>query len=490
MKKIYYLFVSMLIIGMAFYSCTPEEQPGPEPTPGEDTTTITPGEDTTVVSEPPVIEIIGYTTTIEVAAVAGQVTFNYTLTNETEDGTVHAECPAEWVTGIDCGTKGTVVFTYEANDTEEQRETTLTLIYSYNEGEQVTDDVTILQAAGEPVPEYDHEFEASYADGEYYGDMFSFNGANNYYFMLSSLGWYYPNSEVYNFDIFAPEPTDMQNITLPAGRYTLGAAGETEEMTFTPDYSNYAIYNSDCSGYSVGPLSFTEGTLDVSFEGNTYICEAFLTDSNGETHHVTFSGTASFANYYEPEPEFLSTLQDDVEADMEGVKIDAFYYGEYYVDFGNYNWYLDIKNPSYTGDSFIIELQTPESDFSKGLPSHTYTASGYGEDWSFLTGYDYMGLEAWSWYRQYDEYGNFTITQKSPLSSGEIIITNNGDGTYTVIIDCWDDNTDEPHKITAEWTGAISMTDHSEYASNAPIKDPLRQMSQKNMPLKGKLLQF
>ena len=59
-----------------------------------------------------------------------------------------------------------------------------------------------------------------------------------------------------------------------------------------------------------------------------------------------------------------------------------------------------------------------------------------------------------------------------------------------LIIDCWDDNTDEPHKITAEWTGVISMTDHSEYSSNAPIKDPLRQMSQKNMPLKGKLLQF
>ena len=67
----------MLIIGMAFYSCTPEEQPGPEPTPGEDTTTITPGEDTTVVSEPPVIEIIGYTTTIEVAAVAGQCRMGY-----------------------------------------------------------------------------------------------------------------------------------------------------------------------------------------------------------------------------------------------------------------------------------------------------------------------------------------------------------------------------------------------------------------------------
>lgn len=50
-------------------------------------------------------------------------------------------------------------------------------------------------------------------------------------------GYTQPGGTYYLFDLYAPAPEIEENPQLPAGTYTLGEAGLTEEYTFTPDYS-------------------------------------------------------------------------------------------------------------------------------------------------------------------------------------------------------------------------------------------------------------
>ena len=50
-------------------------------------------------------------------------------------------------------------------------------------------------------------------------------------------GYTQPGGTYYLFDLYASAPEIEENPQLPAGTYTLGEAGLTEEYTFTPDYS-------------------------------------------------------------------------------------------------------------------------------------------------------------------------------------------------------------------------------------------------------------
>ena len=64
-------------------------------------------------------------------------------------------------------------------------------------------------------------------------------------------------------------------------------------MTFTPDLSCRMYQNEDGS---VTRIMLSEGTLIISEEGGSVIFEAFLTDEDGETHHVTYSGPTEYVS--------------------------------------------------------------------------------------------------------------------------------------------------------------------------------------------------
>lgn len=383
----------------------------------------------------------------------GVFEIGYKLSYTVEGGTVKANSPVDWITMADNGSS--VIVTVAPNGIKENRDTSVTVEYWLG-NTFVADSIYVEQDA----LSYDHKLVASNAVCEYSGDMYGMPGSlHNYYLMVSDLGWDVGNAKVYKFDIFLPEPDNATRLSLPAGEYLLSETSGTEPMTFTKQYSMYSVNNQ--SATENVSVVLTEGRLTVERQGSDYVLDAVLTDANGETHHMMYTGPIDFKDYYKPAPEVSSILTEDFTADLSKARLDATYYGDDY-GYGTYIWYLHIRNEEWTGDAFIIELCSPKDDFEGGIPENNYAVSPSGDEFTVIQGYPTYPFESGSWLYQYDD--DAAETKVSPLNSGVISVTHNDDGTSTLTIDCMDDNLDDPHKITGSWTGVIIYNDGTSMA--------------------------
>ena len=143
MKKFYFSILGILACCTALFSCTSEEKPEP-PTPDD-------GKDTTVVTENPAIKITTQGS-MEIAAEGGDYSIGYTITDPAENGQLSAACPADWITGIDYGSEGTVAFSASANETGEERSATITISYTYGDDGKIEDSIDLVQQAKEEPP--------------------------------------------------------------------------------------------------------------------------------------------------------------------------------------------------------------------------------------------------------------------------------------------------------------------------------------------------
>ena len=87
------------------------------------------------------------------------------------------------------------------------------------------------------------------------------------------------------------------------------------------------------------------------------------------------------------------------------------------------------------------------------------------------------------------------VTQYAPAMSGTMNITNNGDGTYRIVLDFVDD---KGNNWDGEWEGTISLSDGSEnYAPRrvgsgvlAPVNNTISQENRaeyfSNLPIRAK----
>ena len=237
---------------------------------------------------------LGIQGNLQVPLEGGLAEIPYEIVNPVDGGKISAVSSEDWAGEFNYDTEGVVAFTVQENEETEARSTIVTLTYTYGEGETVTAQVNVVQ---EPAVAYAYEYNLDVFAGIYYGDAYGVNGEHNFYTWISDVGFdadgfSQPNGVYYLFDIYAPAPEDQENPVLVAGTYTIGEANATDEMTFTPDYST-AFQNSDSGdGTTLFDVTFKDGTVEVSYEGENMIIEAFLTDNNDDLHHVVFNGPA------------------------------------------------------------------------------------------------------------------------------------------------------------------------------------------------------
>ena len=237
---------------------TVSQQPGEEPVP-----TIT------ITTEDP----------LTLAADGGSYTIEYEITDPTEDGSISADAgDAGWITDINCDTEGVITFSVAANDTDGERQATITVTYTYNGTETVSESIEAVQEANEPpAPQYDFEYEMIYLSILNYGGT-----PCNYYITMSDTEGDAYGTARYVLDIYANSDTSMP----PAGTYTMTANGG-EDMTASSGYSSTRI--EDESGNVIVNCKLAEGTITISYEGSTMILDAVLTDREGNIHHVTYN---------------------------------------------------------------------------------------------------------------------------------------------------------------------------------------------------------
>ncbi len=241
------------------------------------------------VVNPPTLKIP--TTEFTADAAGGVVTVSYTLTNGVEGSKPSVDPVAEykWVEDIAVETKAIKV-TVAKNETTEPRTADFTV--SYPGADNV--EFTINQAAAGASSEYDYEYTVAAFMGMLYEEAETYD---NYQIYMSSLpltaeGGFDLTAVNYTFDLYANAGTKG---AFPAGEYVLGE-GSTPN-TIGKEWSSYTT-----DGYETS-ITFTEGTMAVSIDGENYVFDVILKDDNGETHHLTYTGPAFEVGGDEPSDE-------------------------------------------------------------------------------------------------------------------------------------------------------------------------------------------
>ena len=195
------------------------------------------------------------------AADGGSYTIEYEITDPTEDGSISADAgDAGWITDINCDT----------------------VTYTYNGTETVSESIDAVQEANEPpVQGYDYEYVMLYRSIVLYP-----GSPNNYYIKMSSNPDGDPyGAATYTLDLYA----ESSSSTPPAGTYTITANGGAD-MTASSGYTSVKILEE--SGNTILSCKIAEGTITITYEGDTMIMDAVLTDVEGNTHHVTYNAAS------------------------------------------------------------------------------------------------------------------------------------------------------------------------------------------------------
>ena len=312
------------------------------------------------------------------------------------------------------------------------------------------------------------EMEAEYAYAFYYGDQYAPGVADNYYLFLSDLGldaegYEQANGTYYRFDIYAPITAD--NATkIPAGTYTVDMTDSGAHWTATLSYSAYFIL--DEYGWDYVSNDYPASGTVVVGEDGTIVAEVTMLMS-GATHKVTYNGgnievfdNSSSEGGEEGDGPY-STLTGDWNCNLSAHTLYYQSYGDWY-EVGYQNWVIAIMPNSQAGDFVQFDLLAGADSVTSFAGE--YTISDSLDAYTAYPGYIDDGYLSGAWY--YKEDG---VTM-APFVDGWVDIVDNGDGTYTVEFDVYDD---ADYNLTGSWTGEI--------ASAAELQSATRSSSMKQL---------
>lgn len=431
MKKVFFIICVLSF----FSSCqkTHQEKPGNGDTPS-----------ITIVTED----------NLTVPAEGGEVSIHYELLNPAEGGRIEAASEPEWIDGFNYDIENEVSFTVSANETGQARETRITLTYIYDEGQKVTDGISILQPASEPTSIYDYEYSFSDFTGWYYGANGN-NGECNYYTRI-----YFPDNNqqdgkgeiFYLFNIYAPASEDPHNAVLPAGTYSLGESGHTDEWTFTREFSKYSELDEN-NTTAVFTTGFTEGTLEVSHEGDTMTIDALLTDIYGNSHHATYTGKPV---YWYSEPEGLPEITEDIT--FEAVLGKALYQDGRGTDVMTVSMQFSDAETNDNGELvppgtiLTVQAYIPYNE-DGSLPTGHFTMSENGE---VMTIYPTIDTGIFGLFGSYAEYlptADASQILYGIFVDGTMDISHDSDN-YTINVSLYNA---AGNKVTTSYTGSITV---------------------------------
>lgn len=280
-------------------------------------------------------------------------------------------------------------------------------------------------------------------------------------------------------------PADGRRI-LP-GTYTIG--NSQDAYTLYPGYvdpntlycmGTYAQY---VQGGSAVIALASEGTIDIKDgeDGRTYTVTVALKTAQGFSITGTYVGELNVTNI--PGSSF-STLDDDYTVKMDEINytFGSYYGDEYGTGGGHFTW--EMTGPiDQDPDKFLtdgpqeavyFDIVSSSMDFNAGPASGTYKAAVDREapkPGEYVPGYrptTGMNNIKGTYYTGGYEDGYISIA--APAVSGDLNITNHGDGTYTLSF-AFDDGMG--HTWDGEWTGSLGFMDWTWlYGSSANTSRP------------------
>ena len=346
-------------------------------------------------------------TEVNVPAEGGTFSVAYKITDPREGDKLTVEAVTnDWVTNFE-EVDNNINFDVAANDVMEQRSVDVTVSYP-----GVSDQVfTIVQSA--KVADYDYVFTEAYVT--FYESMGN-NGEDNYYMVLSDMpvvGGIQYGSTNYYLDLYV-EPGSTSGRELPVGTYDLG--DDTSPMTAGSEYT-YFLKLSD-TGETEAELYFTDGSVNVAFDGETYTIEGLFTDTEGMLHHFVYTGSvfAELPENIEFEASFAGAVYAAGEEDVMEVLLQ-------FTDMTP-----DEEGMLYApGTLLTLDAYLPY-DAEGGIAAGTYEVAETGAPFTLYPGDEIMamfGLGSSVAYAPAETFTNYYIT------SGTVDVSGSAESGYT-----------------------------------------------------------
>lgn len=406
---------------------------------------------------------------INVPYEGGDYTITYNLESKDNDDVVNAITDDKnMITSIDTQTDGYVYITISKNLATETRESSIMLSYG-----NLCFNVDVVQEANpgepenpvnpdpeDPVDPEDPEdptinIEANILMGNYYSDDLV-SKLGHYWIILSDGGIVngnlVPNSEFFRIDLLGPMAADENNVKIPDGFYTFDANNSFTEYTILNTGNSDYCYVDDNS--ETWTSSLTKATLIV--DGNIITLTATV---DGQDYLVIYYDEYQLS--YTPVSKVISTLKSDYEINLSDAIGNLYCYGDYW-GCGYCNWGIEFNYGIENGDVLVLDFLTDYKTDGSSSFEGTFVSSGFMEDdptqpdwkpYTFIPGFRINGSYIMGSIMQ--SYANGVGVNEAPIFGGEFTITNNNDGTHTIIINATDD-ADPAHRITLNWTGELN----------------------------------
>ncbi len=423
--KNFFLFASALITLAFATSCKDDAQIKPD----------------TPVNVPELkVTTTGQQLVVEAQAVS-DARIDYALINPVEGGKVTVSLQDEnvdWITNIrveEFTTSGHVYVDIAANDLFEDRNTVVTLVYTYDENEEPCKAyVNIIQDC----QEYDYEFLEGEGGCNYYGEyLVDGSGTGLYQYEL----WF--DNEAYDFGY------DIMLVSSVAATDLLPVPG-TYEIT-EGRVSDGCISEAVVRDYSVGgKVLITRGQLVIDRDGDTFTVNATLYDVNNAIHRIDFTGPLSVKDKTK-----LSDFTEDIIVGADDYEFTAriFCNGTYFTDAAAmWDMFIEPKNPKVgspyirlglftdpaltketgLGMNQVFELKKVLDDFSDGLPN--VAIAGYKTASNLESGCWFMTIAGIS------ENATYLGSPIGALQTGTITVNQSDSQNMILSIDAMTDN--------------------------------------------------
>ena len=408
--------------------------------------------------------------TYDVGAEGETIAVTYTIANPVAgtDVTTTIISGNEAIKAITKPAVGVVLVEVKANTTTQKRLAVINISYATE-----AYDIVINQAAGSNTgnnngnngnnDEFDVEVRALYLNGYYYGEKYG-EGADRYAFFLSRKGMNnggqaHPEDSYYYIDAFAPA---NKSTSLPLGTYLFDKTNSGAPYTINSENSQLFVTGTTVEESTTSHLTdakmvvaANQITLYVTIDGKrhkvNYIGELAVEDASGENGDNGGGGNDDVTGGQDKEAK--TTLTGDYNVTFDGEHRAKWgYEGDYWqVGYSNYTIFIMNKSNGYViGDTLQLDVitdnQSKDGDFygeytCSYTPGKNVMMAGFTNNYAQSVGtwlFDYASASAYNGYAM--------------IVDGTLKITDNGDGTSTIVLDAYDCLN---NNITCNWTGVI-----------------------------------
>lgn len=247
-----------------------------------------------------------------------------------------------------------------------------------------------------------------------------------------------------------------------ASDYTFLAGGCINFMnTPFPTSTNFCYYYDPENSSAIQVGLAQSGTVEIEKNGDNYTLTYDLTTDKGKKLTGSYTGPIVVQDAPKVIEKNEWDLSEDHELSFNAPNINVQAFGSKYTVENAYTWQFQFKqydeNWSYTSDQLYVEVVC-DLDATEGPVPGVYQISDSDEVGTARKGTFNMsgGVDGFGTGTYFKYYENGEVRWAAGANGGEVGITKNDDGTYTITFDFLDGQA-EPKHFKGTWTGELEI---------------------------------